>query len=758
MSTWNSYLSGTSTELAVWLTIEGVGPALSTAQLVSASLDDRYRFCIEPPVFASSEPAGLWKPLIEAPPTITSERISKNGGFVELGGVSFTLLDEDDVISSLLNPDSIPITRLSVKGDNGLAIEVVNTAQISNNQVLFIGNEAVTTEGAAIGNYIPCRRGTLGTKFTIHDEGAPVYAYSPYLRDREVRVYVGPLNATSSAESQLVGIYRLTGLTLDDTTALFTFSARSHLFGVEASTPFAPRSLKIANLGSVADKQPGRVAFDKTNDLVFFNHWNSSAGEPALFAQMGKEVVAATFFDSGTLSLNVSQRGVAKTELVSPKIGDSVRQVYVANEFGSSFRYSPGPNASTSRSSGTWIQTTHPLEILLCILMSKTNEGSLNNFQGGRNNYGSLPAGAGLGVDWFNIDLESFENVIRRTRSIRMPNLVYGGKEEKFNSWANKNILEPLNCSIILRNGKLYCHRPRPPISEEEVFTIDNENILIQGSEEQGYLPEVSLKRNFLSNVNALKMNLGSAGDRYEVSVRATRAGPSGEEKTIDVAGAEAVDAFSWEYEAASRIRALFKPKTEASVLLDPEVWSVDLGDYVRFRLSGAPNFSGSRDIDCLAQMTERQIELSVEDGLVVNATLTLYQGNNLVSKRISPALEVVSVESPNYTCVVEANRFTATSSLAGYPTNDLAPFAVNDTLQLRNASGVPQSGLATILSISGSSVRIDSNFSGALNSGTVLVRADHSNAAASVQSRYAYLGGDSYFLNSGTLDVYGGF
>ena len=718
-------------EFIVWLCVDAIGPGLTESEYAQASSDGRYRWSTGVPAFGANEPAALWKPyLMDTLPDLLSERVEGLGGLAELGGLSAQILDVNNELAAVMAPDRAPVAFLTTElqaSDGDLHISDP-AAFPSVRDYLFIEDEVIApTEPPD--TVFDVRRGVLGTSPATYAAGTPIFAAPPYLQEREIEVFIAPRNAQSMDDAESLGTFRLESLAWDDMLNVWTLSASSALAGLDTAVPAVPRIAEVLSVPAAFNDPTLHAPFIlmPIEADTFADHFGS-----VVSVLGGDEVFRVTRL-AGTSNVTVGARGLGNTELGQLKPGDTLRQVFVASR--GDFRYSPGPAPSTTRASGVWTFTSHPLEILLCILLSPADEDDAGvdlNFVAERGNYASLPAGYGLGVGATAIDWDSWADVIERTRDFRLPNLVWGARDEDFREWADREVLKPLGAFVSAQDGVLYCHRPQIPLSGTQVDTITVADVLTVGNK-----PDMRVSRDLAKSPTELGFALGAGGVIRKTQASFRGAGTS---VVIPVPGADTRDASWWAAEASARVSKTFLPRTKLDVAVDLRLWNTRLGDYVSVVLPEVPNMAGGRGVNSLAQVLAREVRYSDAHGLHLRLHLELYAGAS-TTLRVAPAATITATGGTGpYFVVLSAIRYTDGLGSGGLPTRDGAAFQVGDLVELRTAAGIQViDKTATVTAEGTTTVYISDNFDGLIQSGHRLVVTDRVQATASQRSRYAF-------------------
>lgn len=179
-----------------------------------------------------------------------------------------------------------------------------------------------------------------------------------------------------------------------------------------------------------------------------------------------------------TAALTFRRDVLRKGQRVSLQAGQLATQVFLAR---SDFRYSPGPTPSTIRSSGTWVRSSHWIDLLL-IMLTSSNEPAdgleLANYVSARGNYSSLPPGYGVGLLAAQIDWDAFAAVKQRTLDYLFPNFSLGaGDAVPFGELVDEQFLKPMG-AYLSTSGVARVVLPRIPLLESASLTIGSADIL----------------------------------------------------------------------------------------------------------------------------------------------------------------------------------------------------------------------------------------------------------------------------------------
>ncbi len=741
-----------------WFSIEGVGPHLSVGQLTAAGDDGSYRFCSDVPAFGEGNAAGLWRPILHDYPDALAQRMKELGGVAELGAVSFAVVDIDDIVTQAVATESPPVAVLSAAmTDSSTTMTVQGSTAIAADTPLYVGEEAMYLDSAPAAS-MTVRRGAMGTVAEAHAVGDPVYQVTPFLLGRRVEFYIAPASASGYDGRELVSTYTIESIQWSQDLNVWTLNCRSELDAFDQISPALPRMAKATDefATAMADAALGEAPLTNLGDTLEWMYPQWASANAPMYIAVGDEVMAGTY-SPAIRRWTTYARGVCESSVEDPRKGDAIRQVMTSSIITSSFQFSPGPSPSTSRLSGTWTETRHPLEILLCILLSSREIGDGfegTNFEAGENNYSSLIPGFGMGIDASFINWDSWRDMISRTSQFNFPNIVFGREDQPLREWVDENILRPLNVTIVMQAGQLHCVRPRLPLAGEAAVSVGTSSVLLDsGGAGDSRLPDMQVSMT-LQVPSQFGFSQGPGAQSLGIAEAATN-GPSGSSVLIPVPGASTAQASFWAAEAAARLREVHRPKlrVHASVLLTSETWGLLVGEFFNFTMPEVPTLKGQRDINGAAFLREKELRITAE-GPYLALVLDVYATEQQEAYRIAPAAKVSSVSGNVAT--VESNRYTDAAATGGLPTTDAAAFLVGYTVQLRSAAGNPFAGVQDVTAVSGDDITLDGNFSGSLAAGTVLTIAPHGDAGSEERERYAFTADINLLVKGLAPYVYG--
>lgn len=747
MPSWADNLSARAQSWAFLVRIEGIG-----------TYDGQYVFCTARPAYADA----LYLPYIEGLPEIIAERVDLDGGVPRAdGSLTVKLLDVDDLLTALIRTDRGPTTALEEDVDTSeTSILVGSVANIAVNSVVWAGSEAFRVTGTGTGpDAITVTRGWLGTEALTALIGDPLYLSPPYFEGRRLTLSAVPITGSVIGDERVIGAYVIGSIGWDEAANIWEIQAVSQLAYLDRVVPREPRQAQVA--ASYWD--PQNPSFLDLESNIF----------GPLFGAAGAELYAAKDGDAEVIGLqnallaasngpppqsprfyDVTRRNIFGTRRGDIQPQDTLRQVFLAGE---DLRCSPGPSASTSRTSGTWTPAVHWVDLLLIVLLSSAEDADgleLTNVRGSgsdwsRSNFASLPAGYGVGLPVDLIDWDSFEEARARTRSLIFPRLIFGGKGQRFSDWVTENFLRPVGAFLRVESGTVSVVVPRMPLAEETAgVTLDSSNILTKNEGPNVALPRVTVSRakasvaggiTYLIGPNKLEATFNNAlyGRAYGQRGFYGQAAPSLE---IPVPGGDPAFPEVYGARASSRLFRRHRPALEARIVASAEAWDATPGALVSVTCPGLVNMADpSRGwTNAVCEVQERQILADLQDGLTVNLSVRRYSQRTRIG-RVAPAAYVESVSSNEAT--VATNRYTEPDAPGGLPTTDASAFTVGDILIRIDPDGAILGSAATetVVSISGDVIELTGDFSGALTAGDILTYALADDTSATQLARYAH-------------------
>lgn len=745
-STWSTTLSSRTRGWVLLARIEGVGDG-----------SGQWTFCSVVPAYGSNS---TYKPWMVTLPEVLSERVDLSGGIPEAGSCTLQLVDVADTLTSLLRTESAEYTSVTEAVDaTETEIEVGRNTGL-NGLVIWLGSEAMkVTATASSPTRVTVTRGYLGTEATTHDSGDPVYLWPNFLEGRRFSVYLAPLHASSSTEERLVGTYVLERVAWDDALNAWSLSGSSQQRYLDRQAPIRPQTMTLVT--PMADRvlcsTPGALRALWSDDRLFMQ----AEGEVLRLRDL-----ARVFGASGEYPLTqylIDERQLLGSKQAELEQGQVMRRVFLA---GQDLRYSPGPSPSTSRSSGTWTQATHWVDLLLILLLSSADEADglelVNRRTTGsdwsRSNFSSLPPGYGAGLPASLIDWSSWESVRNRTRAWTLPYFALGHEEpQSFAELIERHFLRPLGAYLSVDGGTLRLALARVPLADETAAaTIDADTVLRRGTEAQVYLPRVSAQRDRARAIGAVVYRVGpqKIAGTFRNSDFGRTYGQRGwygalePTLTIDVPGGDPGMAEAYGQRASALLYRQHRPPLELEAEVDASLFpDATAGAVLAVSLAELPELaSGVRGwTSVLAEVAERELRAEATrsigggDSLGVSLRLRLRRyGATVRLGRIHPAAHITSVSSA--TATVEANRYTQSDATDGLPTSDAAAFVAGDKVILVDRDGAVVAGTPeTVSSVSSNTITLSGTFGGALAAGKVLVSAAVGDASTTQRGRYVY-------------------
>lgn len=741
----------------IWIVrIEGVGLALSAANLTRANNDGRIRFCQRVPAYVEADalyPAGIWEDLMKGLPDPMGERPDPLGGATEYGSFSLELVDADNTLTQLLRTERGALTRLTADvTSSATTLTVGSTSGITAPALVYVGSEAMLVSAVPSGTTLTVSRGYLDTTALPHRNRDSVFDYIHYLRGRRVDLHIGVSGGSASDERE-VGTYVLDDLSFSEAMNCWVLQGVTQLKPLNRSIPQQRRSLIVENLQDegkqiVYRQRDGesapRFTWTGRSDATYLRHPN---GE--VFSARGFNVVA-----DGQLNevYELERRDLLRNGQSRIEIGDRLHQVFLAEyDIFGSFRYSPGPSPSTDRRTGTWTSTAHwvPLTLILMLSSADPDDGlELTNYVAARGNFASLPVGFGVGYPASRVDWDSWFDAWHRTADMLFPYFVFGHEEVEFGELITENFLRPMGAYFVTSSGNVQIVLPRIPFASGVSFTIGPEHILTRKVGKNRFEPRIEVARDSATQTSAIKYIVGPSEETFSSADFADTFGQRGyygtQERPIEITipggDPEAIDRYA--RRGQSRLWRTSRPRLELRGDFTQEVWDgLEVGENASITVDEVPNLNlGTRGwTDFTVQQVERGPRNEEDGGLYVESRMIAY-GPAVRAGRIAPSAIVSSVT--NTTATVTANRFTHSDAVGGLPTTDAADFAVGDVLALVNLDGTDaaSSTTQTIVSISGNDIDLDGDFGANLAANLLLIYVDYDQAASQQQQDRAFM------------------
>ncbi len=759
--TWATNLASRARQFSILVRIEGVG-----------SYDGQYTFCTSVPAYGDA----TYLPYLAGPPATLSERVDLEGGAPESSACTIEIVDIANLLTQTFRTDRDPITALAAAyttADTLFTVQAITT--LAAGQVIWIGSEALRITGVSSLN-LTVTRGWLDTAIVEHAQNAPVFNSLPYINGRRFEVFVVPTDSIGSGDERLVGTYVIDGLEWTSDTNNWVISGVSQLRFLDR---IVNREVRTAEIFALL--MPGLLAgeFSDTNSTdspthIVIQDGAQASPEPLfpalsggnivnLLAESGEIVRVTTSGGWNNLQyLLPQQRGIARTRPGNFEVGGRVTQVFVA---GSDMRYSPGPSPSTSRSTGTWTQATHWVDLTLILMLSAADDDDglelVNRLTTGtsdwaRSNFSSLPPGYGIGLPQTLVDWDAFEAVRARTLAFQFPNFVLGREPKPFLEVITENFLRPMGATISIESGTVSLILPRIGITgEAATVTLGPENLLTRDVGRNNTVPRISLRRDRAAAVGEINLKIGP--NPTSIILRNSDFGRTYGQRgyygsglqslEIAVPGGDPSTPELYSQRAAARLFRKQRPPAELIADVDFSLWeNATPGVLAGVTIPELPDQANSVRgwTDALCEIAEREAHFDPGgDGAYAKLKFRKYGGNVRVG-RICPSAEVVSY-APNGSDVdvtVTANIFTHTDgAVLGLPVNDARAFTVGDLVKRVATDGSDLGGgLETVVAISTSTLTLSGDFGAALTAGEIITYVDSDDATETQLARFVYL------------------
>lgn len=767
-----------------WLVlIDGVGLALSNGNLALVDSDGRIRWCISTPDYADNS-TNNWREYLTALPQILPERPDPLGGLPEKGELSFSILDVNNELTSLIRPEANPVTALAEDLDSSeTLVDVEDGSAYSNISLLFIGSECMRVTSVST-NTLTVLRGYLGTDAVSHKEGDSCFTHCNYLKNRRVTLKLVPTNADDAGEEQTEVTAVIDTCYFDPLFSTWHFAAITQLKYLDRIAPLEPRSATAHYGPDIEGNLPHEFTISFNEMAPVRPIWTTNT-DHLFFLKNGDEVTGVTVYRSEVgiypraASIKLGGRGLLGTSVEDLDRNHPLFQVMISDiSLESDFRYSPGPTPSEDRTSGTWTKTDHWVDLILCIMLSSAHPDDnleLVNYETAgtdfaRSNFSSLPIGYGLGLPSALVDWTSWESVRQRTADCRFPRFVYGAEPMPFGELVAENFLRPLGAYIIFRDGLAKIVLPRTPLLGESTITLGASDILAREVGRNVYEPRIAEATIDLSHTsgsviyylgpNELPLTVSSGSYTSTYGQRGYY-GDSDKPVEVTVPGASEGDQHLWLRKATNRLARRHRPRLSMLVDTGLENYSAGPGDFARVTLNEVPDFrTGTRDWSSVpSEILEREIISDEEDGVYARWRLLGYGSDQRVA-RIAPSAIIESFVGDVAT--VAANRFTSADALNGLPTTDAAAFTVGDLVRLVDLTGAALTSTGagsppeSIDGISGNDITLSGDFGGLLAADTILVFADAAEADTPQYESFAFMGArNAAPAVAGSIDLY---
>lgn len=753
--TTTTFLAGAANRAQAWtilLTIEGIGEA-----------EGLWKFCNRVPAYAAgASNEATYKPWLEKDswPQNLSEQVDELGGIPKCGELAASIVDIDDLLVGQMRTDQAAVT--TVDGDIGRSsstLDVLDASVIDVDQVVYIRNEALRVTDV-VGSTLTVTRAQLDTEAQAHEDGSPVFAATPYLRSRILRLRLAPHDGSADQETVLSTNY-LDKIALSGDLNCWDVAGRSQLkflsrliCGQRARWNFFGFSYMQVSLNHMTGGHD-----DNISDLTLWD-------DDVAFLKIGDEILRTTPINVSSRTLFtrlIQERAQAGTKEDDHKSGEAVFHVLNGTEAYSSFRMSPGPSPSEVRSDPDWtIASTgsggvHFVDALLCMLTSsaRLDDGyELTNYDPAYGNWSSLPPGYGIGVPYTQIDFASFIDVKARTPNWTFPNLIVGEESIPFADWAEKNFLKPLGIFMTMASGRLRLVMPRAPLVGEEATEWDFTVALRDGDTATGLTAPPALNTDTASSITfKFKTPLGDDVTETIASADAAQFYSQGgyyalDENaiTLELPGARSDQAGFNGFVRQLGLRRLYKlakPRWTLKLRTDLSQYALNPGDSVAITHSQLPDLrTGTRGWTSVL-MTILEKTLSLSPAFFGFEWVVTGPGPDSARHgRVCPAANITSVSGAGpFVCHVSTNRYTSPDAADGLPVTDAEAFTVGDRVRIVNRDGSAAAAVfSTVTAVGTDQVSVSSDFGGALVANQQLIFANYDDSLGTDQATlYTY-------------------
>lgn len=713
MSTWTQNAARLAGQWVVIVRIEGLGPWLSDADLAAADGDGRYRWTVRVPGYGAAHPAAVWIPSLSQLPDTAGEAFDPDeGGAVQLESTRLAITDTGDHLTALLATDRPPVTglgaALAATPGSAQTIAVGSSTGLSG-QVIYVAGESMRVESVLSSTSIKVTRGYAGSRVLAHDAGAPVYLSPPFFEGRRLEVHLAPLDAADAGEETRIGEYRIDSVEWDRSQREWQIQATGQLRALKREIARNPRVVTVQRVYEGAEEGEGGIFLvtPPREPLTTLRHW---PGDELAFLRNGSEIMSITFQGVLTTWLLTGRRGVGWTQVEGLSEGADLAQVFVADPLAGSFRYSPGPTPSTSRTSGTWTITSQWLDLLLILLLSSATEDDgleLTNYVAARGNYSSLPPGYGAGQLASEVDWDTVDDVRQRTLDLELPAFAFGDEPISFGDLVVEHLLRPIGAYLTYAGGQVRVILPRVPLGTAAI-QIGPTDILTR-SVGRGLLePRVDVQRGRSGAASSIVYALGPQGRKVTVNAPHVRngigqRGEYGDTKPTPLAvpGANPDDTGRWESWGQAALARSSRARMEiaAEVALGPGL-SLEPGGVVGVTCAGLPNPAAvvrgwdAVNVQVLQATPVLEVDRSTRAVAAHVAMRGIGYGAGVKVGAVAPAAKVASVVGT--VAVTEVNRYTSEDAAGELPTTDPEAFTAGDVVRLVDASGAETTPSAT--------------------------------------------------------------
>ncbi len=750
MVTFAAAAADSSARWIIIITIEGSGTSSGI-----------YRYCSEVPTYAAGNALYRDWLLEEAWPDILSEAVDVLGGVPDSGAITAEIVDLDDSLTSEWRIDRTAETTLSDPGgisSSDTTIIFADATNLAQNDVVYIGSEAIVLGTKSVNTFSSCTRGALDTLATSHDDGLAVFRSINYLQGRRIRLYLVPKDGDSASDETQIGpAYHIDRYALGSGLNAWRLEASSdlrmltRLIAGDTVVSYSARTVGDAyQLFIRPQNLPSRYV-DPQNLFDDMDPWT----EGEAYFKIGDEVIKT----DTSLSPIILERGALGTKpggAIDPE--ETAHIVFAADRNGPSpFRHSE--SNSTSRDH-TWLKVEDPASIMLCILTSSAHVDDgleLTNGDATYGNFSGLPVtegggGYGLGIPASQIDFASFIDVRDRTANYAFPYFFIGGEPQQFAELVTEHFLKLLGAYLTTTGGKIALKLPSIPKQQDSATTWDTDVLLQEDGEGRLHsttlLPEADTSH---VHTTVIINTRGPAGETIPYTFtdadfegwqvakhyHSRTSAPLVVEAPSVRGGTAEADALA-EDAAMRKLFRFRRPQWGLPAKTGIGQYARGPGDLVQITHDDLPDLqAGTRGwTSVYSQIVSGETRLG--DNFTGIDWRLLGFGPGLKAGRIAPSARIHAVAGN--VCTVSTDVYTDPNNQAGWSTPDSTDFDVSDVVRLLNPDGSEaDSGTQIVSASSGNSITLDGNFSGNLAAELILVFAQHDDCVAAQTGEFVF-------------------
>lgn len=663
MTTWAEHLARRDRQWLLWVTVESLGDGDGLWRLSSAA------------GWTLGEAEGTWCPWLVQLPDILSVRVPffEGGAIESQSGIELEVVDVEGRLTDLLQlerPASCRLTSSLSPGGTVLSVDALPAEfaalTLANGDMLWLGSEAVRIVSRGTSpDVITVTRGELGTVATEHLVGSGVHVRPRWLEGRELRAYMAPLDGAES-EAQLVGVYTLADLSLDEAHASWSLGADAREPYLDRQIPRAPIEAVVRGSGEagdtfavVAEASRAEVKLGGGGTVVY---GSTDLDELLAYSQYGPTALRAAPY------LHGRQHAESPRDDLPAFGARLVRVLTVAN---GDFRATNQANRNQPRNNTpSWPVVDTWVEVMLCIMLSPVVPGdAATNYDPStgttgwqRRNWSGLPSGYGSAIPWQDVNFESFERVAASSANFRIPYFQLGPEPQTLSE-----VLTPLlrvaGAFLVRERGQLRLVAPELPLAgDAPTYSVDTSTVLRRPGQS---VPALQTSRT-RTQVTEVRLTVGPEGREV---VQSWADAP----RLFDPRDLFVLDGRSLKLEApfldpadesTSRRLAFrhlvrgYRPLEQLDAELDAQLADWSLGESCAVDLPGVPDFIGRRGLVGVGQLGE--VELTAIRGRGVWLVATIYVQPAARVGRISASADVTAVAGPGPSALESPNSNTA--------------------------------------------------------------------------------------------------